>query len=340
MQAQSALLPDRTQRNARARECAGARNNSNQDRQMNSMTLEALPSALRITEGRMTLAPADAAVILDTMNYPRQRRAYSHHVALLADLMRRAQWTPGSQIAFGRLRGELFLVNGQHRLRALMAAGILQTFQVLILGCQTDAELAALYHRFDVAQRGRSVAEILNAADVAVIHGLSKSMTRVVYEAAGYILSGFNRPNYQVDPVGVRSVDARMEAAEDWWPVAKVYEPIVVAAPEGVRKKLRLPGIASVAFVTLKHQPAKAREFWLGIAKDDGLRIGDPRKTLLKAFASRDLRSDGTNMRAAIPAHAWNAWFRGDQLQVITSFNPTAKRILGTPFVIGGAAKK
>lgn len=303
------------------------------------LTLRSIDSASPlISEGRCRITPALAERVLSEMRYGRQRRIYSHHVTLLSDLMRRGQWTPGSQIAFGRLDGELFLVNGQHRLRGVAETGLAQEFQVLILDAETEAELAALYHRFDVAARARSVPEILNAADMADRHGLSRGMAKTVYDAAGYINAGFVRPNYQVDPVAARSVDARLEAAEAWWDIATAYEAIVNLGDKTARGKMRAPGIAAVAFVTLKHQETKAREFWTGVAQDDGLRKGDPRKTLFKALTEKNLRNGGTYVRSAVPATAWNAWFRGDSITFIRHQDKV--RIAGTPYAIGGAAAK
>lgn len=303
------------------------------------LTLHSIDSASApISEGRCKITPALAERVLSEMRYGRQRRIYQHHVVLLSDLMRRGQWTPGSQIAFGRLGGRLFLVNGQHRLRGVAETGLAQEFQVLILDAKTDAELAALYHRFDVAARQRSIPELLNAADVAEKHGISKSMAKTVYDAAGFINAGFVRPNYQVDPVAARSIDARFDAAESWWGIARSYESIVNLGDNTARAKLRIPGVAAVAFVTLKHQEAKAREFWAGVAQDDGLRKGDPRKTLFKALTERNLRNGSIYVRSAVPATAWNAWFRGDSITFIRHQDKV--RILGTPYAVGGAATK
>lgn len=285
-----------------------------------------------IREGRQSVSPELAQRILAEARYDGQRPIRSHHVALLADFMRRKRWTPGSQICFGSLNGRLSLVNGQHRMMAVIESGETIEFQVLIVPVSTGEELAALYYRFDVAQRQRSLAEVLNPTGIADSHGLSKSMMKSVYGAVGLITNHFQRPNYQQDPIKARSIDARLDAARSWWPFGAEYEKLVNEAPAETKKRLLNQGIVSVALVTLKYQPEKARPFWSGVAADDGLRRGDPRHTFLSDLRSRLFNQGTIEGSVRAPSVAWNAWYEGRQIKIIKVYADQPVRILGTPF--------
>ncbi len=295
-------------------------------------------ASLAIAEGRHEFDSNLCGFVLSTMNYAGQRPVQDHHVALLVDSMNRGQWTPGSQLAFGRLHGVLYLVNGQHRLHAVRESGRSQVFQVLIVDVATEQELAELYYRFDVMQRGRSIAEVLNATGIAERYGIGRSILKAGYEAVGLIGNDFGRCNYQIDPIKTRSVDWRLEAASKWWPHLKKYEAMIDGAAGELKSRLRNAGMVAVGLVTIFHQSNKAADFWGGIAENDGLRKNDPRHTLIQTLMTRSLREGGDRTRSGVPATAWNAFYRGVNISFIRFSPTTSLRILGTPYHVGKKA--
>lgn len=101
--------------------------------------------------------------------------------------------------------------------------------------------------------------------------------------------------------------------------------------PKGGKSKLYASGVMAVALVTLRHQPAKAVQFWRGIADDDGLRKGDPRKTLLQDFESRRVNY-GTHLQRIIPSiTAWNAFYEGRNISIIRVSESSQVLVSGTP---------
>lgn len=290
------------------------------------------PLVVAIKEGRLLVAPELAKRILAEANYERQRPVYSHHIVLLADAMRRNKWTAGSQIAFALFGGRLHLVNGQHRMHAVIQAGRSIEFQVLIEPCQTMAEVDALYYRFDVQQRKRSIAEVLNAAEVADRHGLSKGLAKATYEAVALIMNGMQRPNYAVEPIKASSIDARLDAARTWWPIAAKYEAFIESAPKAVKRKLVSAGITAVALVTIKYQEAEAEKFWRGVADNDGLRKHDPRHTFVNDILVRRLSSGSISQPAVVASLSWNAFFEGRDQKIVKVHSNAVIRIAGTPF--------
>lgn len=286
-----------------------------------------------IREGRMVITTEIAERILREANYGGQRKTYDHHVTLLADDMRRSTWIDGSQIVFVRHDGRLFLINGQHRLHAVIASQRDQMFQVFIHDdVKSEAEIARLYYHFDVVQRQRSVPEILNAVGVSERHSISKGMAVATYRAAALIANGLSIPSYQQNPVLARSVDRRLDTARAWWPTAAALEQIIESADRKLRVRLLTAGTVAVALVTLKHQRDKATEFWSGVATNDGLRRGDPRHTLISDLLTRTRNQGNPNQSSIVPANAWNAWYEGARITHIKVYENSVPRVLGTPF--------
>lgn len=285
-----------------------------------------------IREGRLRIGPELAQRILSEALYKNQRKVYRHHVVLLADDMRRKRWTAGSQICFVLFHGRLYLVNGQHRLHAVIESGEEIEFQILIEAADDEAQLAAIYYRFDRKQRARTTAEVLNAAGVAERFGLSKTAAKATFEAAGLISNGFRRANYQQDPLKARSDDLRLDAARAWWEFGAEYDRLIEPADKVTKGKLFSSGVVAVALVTLKYQQERAVSFWGGLAEDDGLRSGDPRKTLRRDLLNRSLSSGSPITPVQVPALAWNAFYAGRSLKIIKVYDEAAVRIAGTPF--------
>ena len=286
-----------------------------------------------ITEGRQQFTPDLARSTVTDLRYEGQRPAYQHHIALLSDAMRRGDWTPGTQIAFGRLRdGTMHLVNGQHRLLALSDSGTTQDFQVLIVDVVDETALSHLYNHFDVITRKRSLAEVLNATGIGKTLGLSKTMLKATFEAVALLENGLRLPNFHTDPVGARSRDVRFELARQWWDFAIEYEKLIISAAPTLKVKLLSKGVVTVGLATLRYQNEKGMEFWRGLAENDGLRKGDARRTLIQALYERNFTKGNQEGRIILPANAWNNWFQGRDALILKLYQKAEPRLIGTPY--------
>ncbi len=285
----------------------------------------------QLSEGRKLITPNMARRILEEANYAGQRPARKHHITLLAHIMREGRWASGGQLAFCRVDGKLYLTNGQHRLHAVVEAGAAFEFQILITDCATMAEVDADYHRHDIVARKRSTAEIMNSTGFAAASGLPKTFLTRLYEAAALLDASLGFRQYQSDPIRTRDVDHRISVASQWVAETVVYEEITRPAPPHIRQRLARAGVMAVALVTLRYQPAKAKEFWGGLAEDNGLRRNDPRKALMHDFEERNL-SSGSFLQRVIPSiTAWNAFYEGRELKLIRVKDASVIAVRGTP---------
>lgn len=281
-------------------------------------------------EGRVSITPMVARRILAEHNYSRQRPVRAPHVSFLVDEMRRGNFVSGTQIAFARRNNTLVLVNGQHRLTAQALSEATMEYQVLIQEAVDDEDIARFYYRQDRGGRARSDAEVLAAIGVAEKHGLTATVARSVFQAIPLIENKFQRPSIHTDPT-LRNDDLRLDACRPWWPFAESFEYIIKAAPRLVYKKLSSSQAMAVALVTMRYQPERARVFWEGVSKDDGLRRSDPRKALLIDFGNREWARKSSE-GAVVTSIAWNAFFSGRELTQIKVHATTPVRILGTPY--------
>lgn len=286
-----------------------------------------------LEEGRATITPAIAEQLLSHFNYSNQRRISRQHVAKLASEMHSGNWTPGTQIAFGVMPDQrVFLVNGQHRLAAIVQSGETIEIQILLVPCENEDAIQKLYYRFDTVQRTRGVASIIGSAGIAEKLGIPRAVARGAYRAGVIIEMGLKFIPGVLRPPHLGTPDGQLAAIGAWWGQVQDYAKVIGKSDvPTVRRKVCDGSIMAVALVTLKYQPTKALEFWAGVASNDGLRVGDPRRTLHNALATRIITgAEGGTM--VLCAHAWNHWFSGKDALTLKIMEASTCNPAGTPF--------
>lgn len=289
------------------------------------------PQLSFIREGMVNFTPAQANMVLKWCRYERQRdeTKAKGHIATLAEDMRRGNWLPKSQLDFARLNSRLILVNGHHRMRAQVEAHADILWNIAIHDCASDGEVRSLYYRFDTNLRKRSAANIIGGIGLAEDTGLRKEIAAALWHSAQVIHDGMIFRRYS--PSGSKRAmlaDERVAVCRQYADEAKTMERLIALAPTHIRRKLKTISVFSVAMVTLKAEPATASEFWKGLAEDDGLTKGDPRKSLLVDMQSRTARNGLIAAPMMAAARAWNAYRAGKNVGHI--------KVTGHPVPIDG----
>ena len=277
------------------------------------------------------MTPEVAAEWLRDCMFEGQRSLRRWHVQYLADAMRRGEFKPGA-IELARVPGgKVGIIDGQHRLHAVVEAGTPQTF-VVIEHEATDAEqAAALYARTDRGL-GRSYADAASAYGLREETGLHPTHLKILMSAVGLIRTNF-RPLSVPQDVRAKSVDERIRLAREWTPEAHRY----FSALSGGQRRLidrhaRSAGVASVGLITFRYQEDRALPFWRRLFLNDALRPGDPRHTLLKFWGETNKRPTPEET-ARYVARAWNAYFENRDISHIKGITTTTPFILaGTPY--------
>jgi hypothetical protein len=283
-----------------------------------------------IVDGLVTITPELAHRIIQTGKFDRQRPVRVKHVEALAQQMRHREWTMGTQIHFGRAPdGELHLVNGQHRMHAVIKADAAIQFQILVTAVANADGLATLYRRHDRLAARRTTVDALTAEGIPDKYEIRHEIAKATFNAVLLIATGFRAVHHHADPYLMRSDEARLRLCEPWWPIAAHYQDCINNAPANkppIKRYLQASGAMAVALLTLRDQETKADPFWRGVGDNNGLQSNDPRAAYLRFMVSEKLRTPHETAKAA--SLAWNAFFHDEPL--------TQLKVYKTEVVIAG----
>lgn len=287
-----------------------------------------------VVPGIVQWTPAQANKVFTDLRYEfnRDEKKAKQHISGLARMMRSGAWRAGGAIEFARLpNGKLTLVDGHHRMLAQIEAGVNVIWNVMIHDVSDADALRNLFWTYDTTLRKRSMQNVLAGVNAAEAMGLPAMMAHTAAKAAVFIDNGM-RPNSGPD-TRLYTPDETLKLTANWITEAKLYSACVDAAPKAIKAKLRSGQIAAAAFVTFRADRELATTFWTGIARDDGLRKGDPRKTLLDWVRDTHLAGSGLSSAATAVARAWNAYRAGDTLTMIR-LGRQSVRLAGSDYVV------
>src|SRR6185312_4015024 len=291
------------------------------------------PLSTLVVDGLVTITPELARRIILECGYERQRSVRPLHASALAMQMRRKEWTPGTQVHFARMTadGWLRLLDGQHRLHAVIEANTAVEFQILVSPCKNETEAARLYRRHDRLSVQRTIDDVLKAEGIPAKHEITNFIARGVFKAALIIASdfAFTGRMAKADPYTYRSDEARLRLCEPWWPIVELFADSIRDGEFRIKKIVSAGGPMAVALVTLRDQEAKADAFWRGLVNNDGLLKNDPRAAYVR-FLSFGKGRLGAFASAKAASIAWNAFYAGKKLDYI--------RMVDTPIRIAGTA--
>jgi len=293
-----------------------------------------------IREGDITISAAQAAILTSSCVHPIQKdirpldhKSASEHISVLSALMQTpGAWMDETQIRFGILDGRLWIMDGNHRIRAQAESGADITWNIKVDRYSSESEFRAAFHKFNTNSRTRTQAQILGATGFASDFGITRQTATALFNAMPFIISGFKTGKSHMDVLKSRVVDTRLDMAAKFGKEAASLDACLKGADSRVKRRILNAGVTAVALVTLRHRPDKAIEFWNGVAKNDGLKKGDPRHTLVMDLMTRNMSQGAAHQSIASPAAAWNAWYEGRSLSIIKVLDVDGVRIAGTPY--------
>lgn len=307
--------------------------------------LKPVPSPPRLSDilkpgSSVEVAPDIAGRILLECRYQRQRPRNDEHALRLADAMVRGTFLTNTQIAFGKLNGQLFLINGQHRLTAIEISGSTHAFRIEIYPCATQHDLDERYLRFDQPGGIRSIVQLASAFNLHDDHegGLRPPTAALLVKAMPLVMIDFKRMAVAVRPRATRDLDVKIAAAREWKPWAIEYQKALDLRSSKQAARYRQAGVFAVALATFRFQTEKARAFWGTSILNSGLDYADPRAGLHRSFLGNVARQQIE--LAEISAGAWNAFFKNRKLETPRPSNSieggevSGRPILGTSYVI------
>lgn len=268
----------------------------------------------------MTTVDVEMALsFLEKYSYERQRPLNEHTVHIYRDAIKEGNFTKGSQMHIAYTPdGKGYLINGQHRLWAIIEAQM--PLQISLLESQVDSieEIDRLYYREDANQR-RTLTDSIRATSMSANTGLSAHFLKKLAAAVKVIeLNGFRDT---AGSRGIISADKALKLIGPWMDVAHIYRELVEAMRPCDRNRMTRAAIMAPALAILRDAGTQGYDFWMGVALDDGLKRGDPRKTLLdfiwKAESNKGKSRLTVAFTARAVANAWNAYVEDRELTTI-----------------------
>lgn len=275
------------------------------------------------------MTPTLATEWLATLTLDRQRNINVARIADYAADIKAGKWRT-SIIEVRILQGKRYLVNGQHRLRAVINAGIPVYFDVITRIVDTERDLYADYAVID-RQLPRSTRQIIRAVNLASDLGMTEQQAGRLTAAMLPIASGFTASYARHDQA--RTVNGRMELARAWNQEAiHAFATIGEGDKPRIRTLYTVP-VFSVALVTFRFQPEKAEIFWQKVATMVNLTEDDPAYTLAEYLMRIKVHNRiYANIWKAC-ARTWNAYFTNRSLRYLKMLEGNDPiEINGTPY--------
>lgn len=282
----------------------------------------------------MTVTPDRAKDWLARYAYPGQRPVRKGRVDELVALMARGEFDL-SQITLVHVADQAFLVNGQHRLHAIVELGIGQRMTLERRQAPDLAAVGRIYASFDrpMIRSYRDVYRSFGLGEEAELpdQHVSRTASAAVYIAAGFV------QHVQMRDRELRAPGKRRELVLEWAPAARVYFDAIGNSARGWAQRLAGIPICAVGLATCRYQPEKARAFWSAIGDGAGLVQGEPAHTAFRFIIDNPITSATYGRLSRGVARAWNAHHEGEPLTLIKVPDPGAPIVIrGTPFVGAG----
>lgn len=296
----------------------------------------------RIQSRVFSINPASAQSILDGCKFDGQRHVKDGRLKMYAEEMRRGLWRPGSVIKTATVGRDRYLINGQHRLLAVVESGVAQDFVIVNVDC-ADLEAVRLLYAVEDDHSKRANGDIVLAMGLPEKTGVSMTILSASLAAIKFIASGFIH-----QPPDEMSTQDFLLLQSEYMDAIFTYSVVLAGIPRNVQNLMKRASVMSVALVTLRYSAGvygeqRVLDFWEGIAADDGLSAGDPRKMALKHITESRMptrAAQGTHKRISAAAQAravanyFNGWIEGKTYKQQTRISDIAApiKIAGSPW--------
>lgn len=291
------------------------------------------------------VTPAEARHMLDTMKYTNQRPVRWSKVEDYANEILSGTFRELTQIFIAVYHGQYVILDGQHRLNAVVKADKSYLFAIVQKEVNSEDEMSHIYSTTDQGLR-RTAGDVYGAHALGQEFGLGKTMLDAFGAGIKFMVNGCQTMN------AVIRYDTVIPYMRIYAQFLQRYQDITTeAAPaQSMYAQCKRSSTIAIALLSLRFSTPKAEQagkpnavhdFWLGTLKDDGLHQGDPRKaanqhlTLTRTTASRTAQqryivSQSYSVRYL--GSCLNAYIKGESLRYAKVFDESAPlNIYGVP---------
>lgn len=235
----------------------------------------------RFRSSVITVTPEQARLWLETMKYKHQRTVSRSHVDLLVNEIRHGRFIPATTIRLVYFEDQVHIIDGQHRLNAVVQSGEAQIFTLLEEWAPNEEYIAWAYGSLDIGRR-RAPGDLYSALELPERLGLTKTHINHLSPAMEFMAGGM-----LARKDGVRSDrHQRLAMMEIYAPYMRRYTEIINGCDKSIRGATERSYVIAVAMLTLRFSDPYAisrgapdvTEFWRGAVFDDKIATNDPRK--------------------------------------------------------------
>ncbi len=250
-------------------------------------------------------------------HYPFNRKINRSHVLFLSKAMINGYFQPTSQIAFACHADKRYLINGQHTLSAIIESGKSQKLCTITYEVENFNKIHPLFNHFDIGT-SRTFSDSVRTLEVSKKTGLTSTQINRLSSAIKYMKNGFPLTNAKNKFHNEELIDMVYKWSEEGLQVFNA----ISGGEKKVSRRLTIASALSVLIIIMKYNPDKAKSFISQVAKDDGLKMGDPRKALNRYLndadqtrGSSDVFYNGQISRSC--AKAWNKYIKKVEVKAI-----------------------
>lgn len=265
--------------------------------------------------------------MLDTYPYDRQRKLRPRTIEKYAADMKAGRFLPTTIITVAYAQGEDgvkrgYLINGQHRLLAVIMADARVVFTIQHVDCEDMREVAYAYAHQDT-NLPRNVGDWGAALGLHDRIGMPYSEMHWLYGALGFMEDGFRDRHRNSMPL-----QRREELVDEFAGSFRAIYDYIEGGQHNLRIQLKRQSILAVALVTVEDATdvfgkEKVGDFWRGVAYDDGLGTYDPRKVAVRHLFEMEKKAAARAKRitpdinARVMAYCWNKWAEGKEIKTV-----------------------
>jgi hypothetical protein len=287
------------------------------------------PTAYNLTAAVQLVTPELAKKLRVTCPFERQRPINQDHVKRLAVEMSLGWFLAGTPVWFCKLPdGQRMIVNGNHTLEAIASGQVSVPLTFITQTVKDVEEAAQSYICFDI-QRSRTWMQAAQGV------GLDQTtpMLAPALSAMSHIMADFKDVQYG-QAATVKSRRARFDEMTKYQSALAHLSTLFQGTPDANQRVVKRAATFAIAMVTMQAQPSTAENFWGELLKDDGLRVGDPRHTLLRYLSTKTARVAQRDLLIGT-ALAWNAFYEDRPMAAIKPGQARQFRIAGTSWHSG-----
>jgi hypothetical protein len=289
----------------------------------------------------VTITPEMADYLLANCFLPGQRGFVGRKLEEYQMSMKLGYFQPDShmEMAYNKSDGKFYLLNGYHRVKAILTTGIPLEVTMTMHRLSNMDEIMRRYSIIDKVQV-RSLTQTIHAENLTRtfatnsttdVSSFATQHLRVITAGTRMIVSGF-----RLDSRESRNLDHETimkDAVGDWLDEAKTFFDIIHKGEAEVVNRMRTAAVLSVGMVLLRYQPEKAYNFLTELAHNrSGLGSDEAAYKLRRYLAKHRVHDDGQNLYARKMGNAWNAFFKETSLASISANGSWNIELSGTPY--------